>query len=368
VEQGKELCDVLVVCDPHVIIISVKDIILRSDKEQAGFDRWERKAVDDSVKQIYGAERSLANASNVRFKDGSEGLSLPKVSDRKIHRIAVAFGSGGQVPIKSGDFGKGFVHVMHEQSFFQLLSELDTITDLIDYLTAKEAFAASCTVVVEGSEANLLGLYLLHNRSFPEGADYLAVDATIWAQLNKKPEWKRRKESDEQSYVWDKLIEMLADPRAKTIADPQPELTNLELALRSMARETRFARRVLGQALREFLTDAKAKKLRSRAVRSPIGVIYVLVYFTPADELKHRASELALRCVAARKTIGKGDVVVGIGIGEHEPGIGSTSDLVYLNPENWSDFIQQAEGALKAAGYFAKSTARQTHHEEYPKY
>jgi len=28
-EPGKELCDVLVVCDPHVIVISVKEVVLK---------------------------------------------------------------------------------------------------------------------------------------------------------------------------------------------------------------------------------------------------------------------------------------------------------------------------------------------------
>lgn len=367
-EQGKELCDVLVVCDPHVLIISVKEIILHTDKKHAGYERWERKAVDASVRQIYGAERSLANASKVTFKDGSHGLNLPPMAGRKIHRIAVAFGSKGQVPIKSGDFGKGFVHVMHEQSFFEVLSELDTIIDLIDYLTAKEDCTSRCALVVEGSEANLLGCYLLHNRSFPGGADYMVVDDTIWSQLQEKPEWKGRKEANEPSYTWDKLIEMLSDPKAKSVSGLQPQPTDLELALRSMALETRFSRRVLGEAVREFLREAKAKKLRSRALLSPSGVIYVLVYFNPADELQNRTPELALRCVAARKKVGKGDVVVGIGIGEYESGKGSTSDLVFLQPEDWPQFILESENALQSLGYFSEASVRHSHHEEYPEH
>ena len=366
-EQGKELCDVLVVCDPHILIISVKDVILHVDKERAGFDRWERKAVDASVKQIYGAERSLANAAKVRFKDGSHGLNLPALTDRKIHRIAVAFGSSGQVPIKSGDFGKGFVHVMNERSFFELLSELDTISDLVDYLAAKEDYSFRCALVVEGSEANLLGWYLFHNRSFPGGADVTVVDDTIWSQIREKPEWKRRKEADGVSYAWDKLIEMLSDPKAKSVSGPQPQLTDLELALRSMARETRFSRRVLGQAVGEFLAEAKARNLRSRAMLSPSGVIYVLVYFNSSDALQNRPPELALRCVAAREKVGKGDIVVGIGIGEHEPGKGSTSDLAYLQPEDWPQFILQSESALRASGFFLEGPVRHSHHQEYPK-
>lgn len=367
VAPGKELCDILVVCDPHVIIISVKDVILHTEKELAGFERWHRKAVEASVSQIYGAERRLQNMSKIKFRDSSEGLVLPDKAVRKIHRLAVAFGSKGEVPIRAGNFGKGFVHVMNEQSFFMLLSELDTITDLIDYLTAKEEFAKRSTPVVIGSEANLLGLYLSKNRSFSVTADYAVVEDNIWIDLTERPEWKRRKEADEPSYAWDRLIELLADPRAKAIRGPQPELNQLEQALRAMARENRFARRVLGQAVREFLNGANAKKLRSRILLGPSGVIYVLVYFTAVDAIENRTPELALRCVAARKKVGAGTTVVGIGLGEFEPGKGSSSDLVFFEVDDWREFIEQSESALQIADYFSKSVMQKSHYDEYPK-
>ena len=365
-EKGKELCDVLVVCDPHVIIISVKDIVLNEAKELAGFQRWERKAIDASVDQIYGAEKKLLSLSKVTFNDGSHGLTLPEPGQRMIHRIAVAFGSEGKVPIKSGDFGKGFVHVMHEESFFRLLDELDTISDLTQYFAAKEEFSSRCSIVIEGSEANLLGFYLLNNRSFPAGSDIAVIDDTVWAHLERLPEWKRRKDANQSSYAWDRLIDLLADPKSKSINGPQPELDDLEYVLRSMARESRFFRRVLGEAVQTFLTQAMARKLRSRIIQSPSGIIYVLVYFFPEDPYEHRTPELALRCVAARKKVGEGQIVIGVGIGQHESGQGSTSDVVYLNPPDWKEFIAGAENAMKSAKYFTQAEMQKKHFDEYP--
>src|SRR5205823_4811264 len=117
--------------------------------------RWTRKAVEASVSQIYGAERWLASAPRVTRADGSPGLPLPPLPDRKVYRIAVAFGSRGEVGINSGDFGKGFVHVLTEDSFQDILNELDTITDMVEYLAAKEAFAANCAMILQGSENDL---------------------------------------------------------------------------------------------------------------------------------------------------------------------------------------------------------------------
>ena len=226
-EAGKELCDILIVCDPHIIIVSVKDVTLNPQKERVGHERWLRKAVDASIKQIYGAQKTLSTASQVILKDGSPALNLPDVSARKIHRIAVAFGSQGQVPISSGDSGSGFVHVMDEQSFFELLTELDTITDLMDYLVAKEALLTRCSVVIEGSESNLLGLYLQHGRAFPQKCDRMVLDNTIWEGIKQDAAFQRRKEADAESYAWDRLIELLSDPNAKPVSGAAPKLTDL---------------------------------------------------------------------------------------------------------------------------------------------
>src|SRR5882724_7970411 len=103
-KNGKELCDVLIVCDPHVIVISVKDIQLKSEST-AYVQRWQRRAVDASVDQLYGADRWLQSAEAVTRRDGTPGLPLPVRSDQRLHRIAVACGSQGRVPVSSGDFG-----------------------------------------------------------------------------------------------------------------------------------------------------------------------------------------------------------------------------------------------------------------------
>ena len=58
------------------------------------------------------------------------------------------------------------------------------------------SLVAKTSVVVEGSEANLLGWYLSHGRTFPAGHGLMLVDNTIWAGLKGRPEFQRRKEVD----------------------------------------------------------------------------------------------------------------------------------------------------------------------------
>ncbi len=138
-KKNKELCDILVVCDPDIIIFSVKEIGL-TDSGDVSIDwkRWLRRAVKSSAKQIYRAERWIKSASHIVRNDGSEGLAIPDAPQRKIHRVAVALGGDGKVPIQFGDFGKGFVHVFDGMSFQIIMREVDTIADFIEYLSAKE--------------------------------------------------------------------------------------------------------------------------------------------------------------------------------------------------------------------------------------
>jgi hypothetical protein len=96
------------------------------------------------------------------------------------HRIAVAIGGNGDGPINSGDLGKGYVHVLTDRGFEGLLTELDTITNLVGHLAAKESRKdAGRKTVVLGPECNLLSSYLLNGKTFPNDADVVLTDDTL---------------------------------------------------------------------------------------------------------------------------------------------------------------------------------------------
>ena len=101
----KELCDILVVCDPDIVIVSVKEITFtNSGNISTDLKRWWKRAIESSVKQIYGAERFIQKTSYVIRSDGKLGLPFPKMNERRIHRIAVALGGKSRLPIPFGNF------------------------------------------------------------------------------------------------------------------------------------------------------------------------------------------------------------------------------------------------------------------------
>ena len=48
-DPGKELCDVLVVCDPDIIIISIKEIGYKdTGNPTVDWERWRKRAIDNA--------------------------------------------------------------------------------------------------------------------------------------------------------------------------------------------------------------------------------------------------------------------------------------------------------------------------------
>ena len=106
-KKDKELCDILIFCEPHIIIISVKEISpTESGNYKTDILRWKKTALEKSFRQIYGAERFLNSISSLKLNDGREGPSLPPIKERIYHRIAVVIGGEEKMPLIWGDMGK----------------------------------------------------------------------------------------------------------------------------------------------------------------------------------------------------------------------------------------------------------------------
>lgn len=368
-KQGKELCDILVVCDPDIVIISVKEIGVTDSGDIAiDWNRWLRRAIGKSVTQVYRAERWIKNAARVIRSDGSDGLPLPDASQRKIHRIAVALGGDGKFPIQFGDFGKGFVHVFDGISFQIIMSELDTITDFIEYLSAKEEiYQAKVETTFHGGEEDLLALYLHHGRKFPMNYDHLVIGDDLWSGFRSKPEYRAKQEADEDSYIWDRLIELLTEFVLEEKMEFGKTLSENEIVLRRLAREDRFARRLLSSSFKKFLELARAGEIRARMTSSPSGVGYVFFAAPPEYNRKLRIAELGTRCFIARNELQDCVTIVGIGLNVKRAKKGFATDLCLLSLPTWThEDRQHAERMKVELGYFKAPRVSRVSSDEYP--
>lgn len=359
-KKGKELCDILVVCDPDIIIFSVKEITFKDTGDEVGWERWRRDAIEKSYRQIAGAERWIGESSHVITSDGELGLAFP--SPPRIHRIGVALGSQGKVPLTFGDFGNGFVHVFDENSLQILMTELDTISDFVGYLVEKESFyrQGKLTLFDGGGEEDLLALYLASGRTFPGEPDFIVLDDNLWEAFSRDKHARSEKKLNGISYVWDQLIEelhqtYLDENLISDVPNVSTELTDIEKAVRIMARENRSSRRVLSDSLVDFLQTCRQKNLKSRIADSKTSdTRYV---FMVADYDFNRIAnmgELLGRCIVARGLNQSKTKVVGLGAEFSELVPGSATSVVFLDIPDWTpEWQAQKDYQQREFGYFS---------------
>src|SRR5690606_13479927 len=148
------------------------------------------------------------------------------------------------------DPSKPFVHVLDEASLDLVMRELDTIDDFVRYLAAKETFVRSRQLVSAAGEEELLAYYLQrtdetgrHGFIFDGNPTHVIIDE-LWQDLIRRPEYRAKKKADEISYVWDKMIEVVAKCAAegRLVAGNDLPLQDHERGLRLLAAEPRVAR------------------------------------------------------------------------------------------------------------------------------
>ena len=368
-KKGKELCDCLIVCGPHIVIISVKEIEYKDTGDKTGWERWVRTAIDESASQIWGAERWLDTVDEVVRHD-DRTITLPKRDERQYHRISVSLGGRGQVPLKWGNLGNGFIHVCDEYSIGTVFGALDSITDFVDFLEATEDLVTSGVQIVfaGGGIEDLVAVYLKHDHSFnilpdsDQQPTMLVLEDGLWKGFSESDEFKAIQSDLRYSYLWDRIIEKYTnDLLTGGIFDiHSEEVTDNELALVTMALQPRGHRAVLAEAFMEFLQKSELK-IASRAAQGYSDTAFVFLIGKSSDR-EHRARELALRCFVIRGRLPGVRTVVGIAT--DRPGtseIGYSSDIVYIHMPEWTPENEEKVAGIQAElGYFknAKQTKR----------
>lgn len=369
-DNNKELCDCLIVCDPYVIIVSVKEIkIIPSGDFSVDSKRWGARAIERSSRQIYGAERAIKRGVPIKDRETNERIFFPESERMKILRIGVVFGRGEKFFLRSGVLseGEGFVHVFDELSFPILTSELDTIMDFVHYLEEKENYIYSGHEVLSYGEEDMLGFYLSQNRSFPKEYDHIMLSDDIWDGCKKSDAYLRKKEQEKVSYVWDKIIEDFSHGQRKGELLWDTRKKNLEETLRTMNKERRFDRRVLSSSLMELIHQVALPRVKARMFLSNSGVVYVfLIGEHKEDKRDLRYKELGLRCLVARMLNESATTVVGLATNSAEGVEGYSIDLFRLEIEALTE--QQKEDAKKIQkelGFFRSPVYKEVHFEEY---
>lgn len=384
--DGKELCDLLVVFENHVLIISDKHCgFPASGNLDLDWSRWYRRTILAAAKQLRGAERWVKEHPARIFVDRkceqAFPVSIPAPDEAMYHLIIVAHGSlepanqalggtGGLVvtnriagedllkqPFTAGELdpGKTFVHIFDDRSFPIVLESLDTIPDFVEYLAAKEALLRSPIPVLARSEEDLLATYLTN--CDPEGRRVFAaeltnegmiVDEGEWQQLAASGWWQHERDLNELSYVWDNLIQTSAtntlDDR-RWFAYPHDSFSDSELILRFMARESRVRRRTLGRMWLEGLAKSKPGETYMRCLVPPdVDETSWLFVFVPRlssmtyeEYRERRGAVLETECRLLKHRHPNVKDIVGIAAEAGMSHFDRSEDMMYFNARIWSE-------------------------------
>lgn len=362
-KKGKELCDCLIVCGNHMIIISVKDIKYKDTGDIAGWERWIKSAIDKSAAQIWGAERWLRSEKCFTRHDGRV-VDLPLTEDRIIHRISVSLGAKREITTKSGDLGYGIVHVCDEFSLGAIFGLLDTITDFVEFLSEIEKLMEKAKIMFSGGGLeDLLAVYLQNNYSFPtdiDEAELIIIDDTIFKDFIDSDNYKKIQEEYKISYFWDNLIDQYSKDLLENgmfdFSTNKP--TDNQLALIQMVLQPRPYRASLSAALIEIF-EKPDLKIASRVAIAHNNTAFVFL-IGESKNRDQRVKELGMRCLVIRGRAPNIKIVVGIAT--DRPGsseIGYSSDIVYIDiPDSeWSDDMDiQVDKMQEELGYFKNAS------------
>lgn len=281
--RAKELADLIVIFGDSVVIFSDKSCEYKAGEH--GWSRWYRRAVLESAKQLWRAERWIREHPAEVFMDAKceRRFPLPVPQSPSIYLVAVATGaraaaidvtvdgslaiasdSDGTLEFAIGDIDKtkSFIHVFDDICLTTLLSELDTAADFIMYLKKRAAFLRSGPITHAAGELELLTHYL---KNFHDGEHDFNIPSTDrpptfimldedWQEFTQSAPYNRKKAAEAESYVWDRLIENVAShaDRGTLAVGQEHGLAGTEGLLRLLASENRFKRRLLAKGFNEL--------------------------------------------------------------------------------------------------------------------
>ncbi len=398
--DGKELCDLLVVCGDHIIIFSEKSIQWPSGELSIAWSRWVKRAVMAAAKQAQGAERWIEEYPHRIFLDRNcenpFPIEFPEPARRKFHHVVVARGASDQckeyfeghsgslmiqpslkgdlnwprdpstaTPFSVGDVSPdgSFVHVLDDVSLEIIMRELDTVRDFTDYLEKKKEFVRSGRLLRAHGEENLLAYYAVRVNE-EEDHDFVVDEAsapiTIFREHYEKwvtdPRYRAKKKADKTSYIWDEFITLFTDHMLNgtsiTLDDHKFELSKNELGVRYMALEMRFRRRSHGEAImgaleRGITEDAFFRMMLAPADARDNETAFFIMTFKYQDWMEDKGGyEQYRRKRTERAMIYAHGVleryphlkrIVGISREPPKQGRGVSEDLIYAEQSDWSD-------------------------------
>ncbi len=246
------------------------------------------------------------------------------------------------------------------------MTNRDTITDFVDYLTAKEDLVSSLKQRGGGiycpGEEELLASYLTtlvenrHGFVLPADVNAIQIEEGQWEAFKESEQRTAQLAADEVSYVWDALIEefnkhILGGTSYYTTT---PAVADRERIMHFLAAESRVHRRVLAGALLELVLRPNENQRLTRVLHQPSQVSPTTVswyspnvFNRPNEEYRRVRGNLLEALLYVTKLVFPEALDI-IGVATDPAAAKSHSeDSMYLNARDWSAEAQAHARNLK---------------------
>jgi len=374
-KTGKEFCDCLVLFEDNILIFSVKDYKYKGKTQQIAWQRWKRGTIDESIKQINGAERWLKKYPNELYIDEKCTKKIPikfDISKAKIYRFVIALGLNEDIGIlysndnehnnldnKIGVFQTSkdkIYHILDSANVELVLKELDTIQDFLDFYDEKELTISQLEKIGYYGESTLLALYMQNMNevtgehkilppNFKNGE--VLIKENLWANIENDPQYTKKKIEDEFSYLVDNLLNksIYYEQRGELIGNV--DVQNGFSPIKEIAKESRFQRRILGNTLWDVFLKYWTLEKQKRFVRFSMSEngnkAYVILISTFTNDKDIENSRIQLRkmleiaCGSLKNIKPELIQIIGIAIIPHKELFSIGEDYILLNCKDWDE-------------------------------
>lgn len=388
-KDGKELCDLIAVFDDHIFVFFDRKVRafgnIPDENVLVAWKRWKRKVIDKQVKALKGAEKYIRSGNPIFIDSKCETrLPIDIPENITIHKFVVAHGIEntlkkfsaedfhGSLAICYGESPKSPtnrlfcielekddpVHILESSNIEIILGELDTIHDFISFIDEKETTIKTCDYFLYFGEHELLGLYFLsHDKDLNryrighENPDCSIVTMDkYWNHIVGLKEYKKRKEANRTSYLWDGLIQRACQEAFDGNLFGNADLRKGNNPIKEMAREPRFTRRMLSEKLLEAIRNfPETDYVDERTIRFMSSDFYpdkayVLLQlkcpkaeYSKRDNLLIRREMLRIACGAARNKFPHLNTVVGIAIYSPKFTNDYSEDFILFDCSEWTE-------------------------------
>ncbi len=390
-DDKKELCDLLAIFDNHMFIFFDREKFIGKEilsNTSIVWNRWYRDVVVAQIKSCHGAERYIKSKRDVFInKDLKRKFPIPyDCNNIQIHKILIAHGAdeacknissaniNGSLAIIYKDIHKNDynidsqtpflvsidrnnpVHIFDSYNFSIILSELDTFFDFKSYIVEKERAIKKYMYFSYCGEEDLLAHYLCNfneiNNSHYIGTEKEEIDAIHigegeWNDFIKTPAYIAKKAADRNSYLWDKIITKTCNNALEETLGGNSNMFSGENAIFEMAKEPRFSRRALSDAMNNAIIKFPSNEnpiIRNLTFMPSFypGKGYVFLQLKAPKENSYgfkyreiRKYMLEIACAAAKSKFSNLQTIIGIAVEPPRISENLSEDFILMNCSNW---------------------------------